>query len=123
MLGVKVKVSASDSQIRLVRTNVCPNEITLMSLKVNGNRFDLHVKLFVIIRSYEILLFDCEVQHARCEDKSGSIPSSNYTSLEMLLKHTTSFCCYQTATTIILSSQEAFRCYLLLRICCLIGVQ
>ena len=80
MLGVKLKVSASHSQIRLVRPNVCPNEITLMSSKVTGNRFDLHVKLYVIIRSYENLLFDCGGQHARCEDSSGSIPFSNYAS-------------------------------------------
>ena len=48
-----------------------------MSSKVNGNRFDLNVKLFVI--NLTVMRICCLIgdQHARCEDNGVSIPFPN----------------------------------------------
>ena len=49
MFGVKTTSLASHFDKTLVRTAVQAYKITLLSSKDNGNRFELHEKLFMII--------------------------------------------------------------------------
>ena len=51
MLSVKITASVSHSQGILVKTDVLPYYITLLSSK--SNHYVLHEKLFVIIRTCE----------------------------------------------------------------------
>ena len=53
MLGVNRTVSATHYHKTLVSTAVQLFYITLLSSKGKGNHFDLHEKLFVIIRTLE----------------------------------------------------------------------
>ena len=51
MLGAKKSPSASHSLKTLVTTAVQAYYTTLLSSNGNGNRFDLHEKLFIITRT------------------------------------------------------------------------